>query len=161
MDLLRNQLKTVYEDFHMQLFTIALSITRDRDLAEDAIHNTFLSILKRNFMPEDLKLYVFKSVRNSAVDIIRKKKILPLCEGNNYIFDNSSSLEEEMEQKEFKQQVAEGLLKLTANERETIIQHLYAELTFIEISNILDAPIGTVTSWYRRGIAKLKEFCKE
>ena len=45
---------------------------------------------------------------------------------------------------------------LSDDERETIVQHLYADLTFQEIADLRERPIGTIASWYRRGIEKLK-----
>jgi RNA polymerase sigma-70 factor (ECF subfamily) len=161
MDLLRHNLKMVYNKFHRQLFTMALSITGNRESAEDAIHNTFFNLLKKETMPYDTKLYVFKCVRNAAIDQIRnKKKNISINENFAYIFDPQPDLLENIEDEEFRNQVALTLTKLSDNESETIIQHLYADLTFKEISELTETPIGTVTSWYRRGLQKLKESVK-
>jgi DNA-directed RNA polymerase specialized sigma24 family protein len=46
--------------------------------------------------------------------------------------------------------------RLSSDEREVIVQHLYGELTFQQISQIRGHPLGTVVSWYRRGLDKLR-----
>ena len=39
--------------------------------------------------------------------------------------------------------------------------HLYAELRFREMAEILERPQGTVVSWYRRGLEKLRRMLEE
>ena len=60
------------------------------------------------------------------------------------------------EDAEFRRQVIDHLSTLPNDERETIVQHLYGELTFQQIADVRDAPLGTVVSWYRRGLEKLR-----
>jgi len=146
----------VYDEYGSQLFTCALAVTRCPQLAEDAIHEAFCRGLRLKEIPRNLKAYMFKSVRNAAIDQLRKRKrTTSLAE--EYIFDTSAGPGEVAEKKQFARQVAEALLKVTENERETIVQHVYANLTFQEIADMQQRSIGTVTSWYRRGIAKMKK----
>jgi RNA polymerase sigma-70 factor (ECF subfamily) len=132
-----------------------LAITRSAVRAEDAVHNAFCEVLRQNHRPIDLKAYVFRAVRNAALDQVRRHatRELPLAE---FIFDQQPQPAQSAADAEFKQRVADALLKLSADECETVIQHLYGELTFQEIASIRDAPLGTVVSWYRRGLDKLR-----
>jgi len=99
---------------------------------------------------------MFRSVRNAAIDQLRqRRKTSTLLQ--DYIFDSSAGPGELAEQKQFKRLVADALLKLSKDERETIVQHLYADLTFQEIADMRERSIGTVTSWYRRGLVKMKD----
>jgi len=50
---------------------------------------------------------------------------------------------------------------LSEDESETIVQHLYGNLTFREIAEIREAPLGTITSWYQRGLEKLRAELEE
>ena len=52
--------------------------------------------------------------------------------------------------------VTRGLALLSDDERETVMEHLVAGLTFREIAELRGRPIGTVGTWYRRGIEKLR-----
>jgi RNA polymerase sigma-70 factor (ECF subfamily) len=149
-------MERVYDQYGSQLFTFALAVTRQPDLAEDAIHEAFCRGLRLTECPRNVKAYMFRSVRNAAIDQLRRKgRTRSLSE--DYIFDSSAGPMELAEQNQFRRRVAAGLLKLAEDERETIVQHLYADLTFQEIADLRERPLGTITSWYRRGLAKLKE----
>ena len=153
---LRREMKRIYERYGSQLFTCALSVTRCPSLAEDAIHEAFCRGIRLREAPRNLKAYMFRSVRNAAIDQLRRQgKASSLCE--DYIFDSSAEPSELAEASQLKHQVADALLKLSEDERETVVQHLYADLTFQEIADLRERPLGTITSWYRRGLAKLKE----
>ncbi|HUW20792.1 MAG TPA: sigma-70 family RNA polymerase sigma factor [Sedimentisphaerales bacterium] len=156
MGRLRREMERIYDQYGSQLFTCALAVTRCPTLAEDAIHEAFCRGLRLTEAPRNLKAYMFRSVRNAAIDQLRqRRKTSSIVE--DYIFDSSANPSEAAEKRQFKRQVAQALLKLSEEERETIIQHLYADLTFQEIADLRERPIGTITSWYRRGLAKLKE----
>jgi len=153
----RREMQRIYERHGSQLFTYALSITRCPGLAEDAIHEAFCRGLRLREAPGSLKAYMFRSVRNAAIDQLRRQgKTSSLCE--DYIFDSSAEPSEAAEAGQLKYQVADALLKLSEDERETVVQHLYADLTFQEIADLRERPLGTITSWYRRGLSKLKGY---
>jgi RNA polymerase sigma-70 factor (ECF subfamily) len=130
-------------------------ITRSASRAEDAVHDAFCKLLRRDRGPGDLKAYVFRSVRNAAIDQARRNAG-PNPPLPDFIFDQRPAPPQSAEDAEFRQRVAETLLKLSPDERETVVGHLYAQLTFQEIASMRDAPLGTVVSWYRRGLEKLR-----
>jgi RNA polymerase sigma factor (sigma-70 family) len=94
-------------------------------------------------------------VRNAALDQLRGNPI-PIEAFPEFIFDPRPGPSEAAVGQEVQRRVAAALLGLSADERETIVQHLYASLTFRDIAEIREAPLGTVTSWYQRGLAKLR-----
>jgi RNA polymerase sigma-70 factor (ECF subfamily) len=151
-----DDLECVYRSWRQQLFTCALGITGCQARAEDAIHQAFYQMYRRIGQPKDLKAYVFRAVRNAALDQLRRHQsaIEPLPE---YIFDPGVGPDESAEMRERRQHVVAGLLSLTRDERETIVQHVYGGLTFQEISDVREIALGTVVSWYRRGLQKMRE----
>jgi RNA polymerase sigma-70 factor (ECF subfamily) len=132
-----------------------LVITRSAARAEDAVHDAICGLLGGNHRPADLKAYVFRAVRNAAVDQVRRRarggEPLP-----DSVLDPAPQPGQTAEEAEFRERVAAALERLSADERETVVQHLYGELTFEQIAAVRDAPLGTVASWYRRGIEKLR-----
>jgi RNA polymerase sigma-70 factor (ECF subfamily) len=149
-------MERIYDEYGPQLFTCALAVTGRPELAEDAMHDAFYRGFRLTHFPRNLKAYMFRCVRNAAIDQLRQRsKTSRLSE--DYIFDSSAGPSELAEQRQFKHRVAEALLKISEDERETIVQHLYADLTFQEIADLRERPLGTITSWYRRGLAKLRE----
>ena len=152
---LADDVEELYCRCRQQLFTCALSITGSPARAEDAVHEAFCALLRLRQRPDDFKAYAFRAVRNAALSELRRRPI-----GNSSlsepIFDQSPSAAQSAEDNEFRSCVAKLLTELSADERETVVQHLYGELTFREIAIVREAPLGTVTSWYRRGIEKLR-----
>jgi DNA-directed RNA polymerase specialized sigma24 family protein len=50
---------------------------------------------------------------------------------------------------------------LSPQQREVILLHLHGELTFRAIEGVPDRPLGTVVSWYRRGLRRLRQHLEE
>jgi RNA polymerase sigma-70 factor (ECF subfamily) len=155
MNQLRRELEQMYDECSQQLFTCALAITRRKELAEDAMQNAFCKLITLKERPQTLKLYVFRSVRNAAIDILRKEKRMNAF-SEDYIYPTRSTPRDHSETSEFQQRVVQAMQQLSDDERETVVHHLYADLTFREISELREISINTVMSWYRRGIEKLR-----
>lgn len=153
-------LERLYLECRQQLFTCALAITRRPDSAEDAIQEAFCRLFRLNKKPRRLKAYVFRAVRNAAVDQIRRSP--PPSEPlDTFIFDPGASPREAAADSEFNGKVSQALLSLSEDERETIVQHLFAHITFRDIARIRQSPLGTVVAWYRRGVTKLRKKLEE
>src|SRR4051812_12179939 len=76
-------LEDIYARHRQGLFTLALSITRCAARAEDAVHDAFVRLCRRRSVSApvngtgtasqpDPVAYVFASVRNAAVDLVRR-----------------------------------------------------------------------------------------
>jgi RNA polymerase sigma-70 factor (ECF subfamily) len=150
----KSELEKLFDQYGQALYTCALSVTGCPGFAEDAVQEAFFRVFRLGVKPDNFKAYVFRSVRNIAIDQLRRNS--KLVEMNqDFIFD-SAGPDDDLEAKELKHKVAQVLQMLSADERETIVQHLYGGLTFREISEIRGDPVGTVASWYRRGLARMK-----
>ena len=157
---LNGALERFYCEHRRQLFTCALAVTRCPERAEDAIQEAFSRLFRLRAEPENLKSYVFRSVRNAAVDQVRRRPT-PVEVDMDFIFDPEANPRADAQDKELHRRIGQALLEMPENERETITLHLYADLTFREIAELTEAPLGTVTSWYRRGIEKLRSLLEE
>ncbi|TWU29374.1 RNA polymerase sigma factor [Bythopirellula polymerisocia] len=149
------ELEDLYSKCRQQLFTCALVITGSPARAEDAIHEAFCRVISSETEPQNLKAYVFKSVRNASLDQMRRLAAEPVAYPE-MIFDVRPNPAHAAEEADFQQSIVELMKHLNTDEQETIVQHLYGELSFQEIATIRGAPIGTIASWYRRGMEKLR-----
>ena len=156
METLKEQLEAAYESFGDQFYRCALAVTACGSLAEDAVHNAFAKAMRLPQSPQDIKAYMFRSIRNAAIDLMRKQqRIVPMTA--EMIFEIGPDQQSHLDRLEQLEQITHGLAKLSTDERETIVQHLVAHLTFQEIANVRERPLPTITSWYRRGLKKLKQ----
>ena len=160
MSALHEALEKIYLERQQQIFTCALAVTRCPSLAEDAIQEAFQRLFRLNHEPRDLRSYVLRSVRNAAVDQLRRSPPTEPLDGA-FIFDPDGGPREAAAEREFLGRVAEAFEQLPDEERETMAQHLYTDLTFREIAEIQDTPEGTVTTWYYRGLKRLRDALEE
>ncbi len=149
-------LEALYLENRQRLFTCALSVAGCPEAAEDAIHEVFRRLFQQPRVPGNLKAYVFRAVRNAAIDVVRRRTRDPLPLEESVLAADEDP-REDAARAEFRRQADAALQTLSADERETVVQHLYGDLTFREIAEIRRAPLGTITSWYRRGLEKLRE----
>ena len=71
----QQELERIYRDHRQGLFTLALSITRCPDLAEDAVQDAFTRLWRSEIEPQgDSTAYVFASVRNAALELARGRR---------------------------------------------------------------------------------------
>src|ERR1051325_9500967 len=98
----------------------------------------------------DTKAYLFASVRN-AVLTVRK------------LNNRNSPLDPEAlcftsEQRDFAEEarLKQSLAALPEDQREVIVLHVWGELTFSQISELLGLSLNTAASRYRYALAKLK-----
>lgn len=144
------ELRVCYVQHHRRLYLVALAVTLDRQMAEDAVHDALVRLLARHHRPGNSTAYVMRAVRNAAIDIARCRR------------------REERMQQEFlvgndgpacgisPRVLAEAFTELHPAEREAIVLHVYAGMSFREIADMRRRSINTVTSWYRRGLTKLR-----
>ena len=148
----------LYVSHRQDFFTYALSITGNRESAEDAIHAVFERLLRGNRLPSDPKPYVFRSIRNAAFDAARRTKIR-----TDSIFQIDGAGEVSREGGEHfgrNGDLEPLLLRLSADEREALVLKFYSGLTLQEIADIRGVPLPTAASWHRRGLEQLKTILK-
>ena len=144
------ELRDCYVKCHRRLYHVALAVTLDRQAAEDAVHNALERLLTKHYHPDDPAAYVMRTVRNAAIDIVRKRKREGLMQQKFLAESNdiSHAITPRMLDRAF--------LELRQSERETIFLHIYAGMTFQEIAKLRKRSINTVSAWYRRGLMKLR-----
>lgn len=75
----RKKMTDIYEEHKYALLHYAMTIIRNQDLAEDAVHNAFISIIQKKEKYLNLDCMDFRRsaviiVRNKCIDILRKQK---------------------------------------------------------------------------------------
>lgn len=155
-DRLCSALEKLFRERNLELFVSALAITGCSERAEDAVQEAFYGLFRLEYRPRHLKAYVFRSVRNAALDQVGRRRPNRPIEDNEVIFDWRDGPADTAVMNEFRHDVAQAMKTLSEDEREAVINHLYADLSFREIAKIRGISINTVWSWYRRGMEKLR-----
>lgn len=150
----KESLKIIYEHYGHAIYSYALSIIKCENLAKDICQDVFIKIWNNSSKYKsnnNHKSWMMTITKNTSIDYLRKYKREDMVEGFN-IIDNQDMIEDINQ----KIQIKEALDLLNDEEREVVILHAISDLTFKNIGEILNKPIGTVVWRYREAIKKLR-----
>ena len=155
-------LQTLYSMTAPQLFGLALGILRSRDLAEDVVQDSFVLIWRhaRSFDPRrgTAMAWLARIVRNQCFDALRRRRREASLD--EAVID--SWIDPGLDPAEFTalsrdaRRLRGCLEQLEESPRQSLLLAYYQGLTFEEIAGRLKAPLGTVKSWIRRSLIRLK-----
>lgn len=159
------------------LLAAALQFTSNRADAEDLLQETFMRAyvgFKRNQDIEKPRAWFFKIMRNAYINRYHKNRRQPAGvsydEGLDHKVDDVFGRSENDPQGSFfgqflDSEVVAALNSLPDQFRESVVLCDISGLSYEEISNVLDCPLGTVRSRISRGrellFHKLYDYAKE
>lgn len=154
---MRTALEGIYRQYRQGLYSLALSITRRPALAEDAVQEAFVRLLRRGKTPNgDPVAYVFASVRNSAIDAAgkaAKQSASPVSLYNGRHNDPAGELIGD----EAAKRLRDAVDSLPDAQRQAVVMKVYAGLTFDQIAEASGEPLSTVSSRYQRALVRLRQ----
>ena len=124
------------------------------DVAQDAMLRLF-STLHRFDVRRPLRPWLYQIVRNRVVDLMRRRKVRSHDsldavdpEGNPRYdpADLKVDLDRDVCQDQLRARIWESLKALPAKHREILVLRDYQDMSYTEIAETLDIPIGTVMS---------------
>ena len=150
----RIKFEKVYNSFKNIMLNRAYEIIKERQLAEDAVHNAFLKII--NNLPKiydadsnETKWYVIVIVTNEAKKIYNKENKILKAELMD--MESDFNLEAIVEDKNIVEKVKKEIELLPEIYRDTMSLKYYNDLSNKEISSVLSIPISTVKKRLQRG----------
>ena len=158
-------LRTLYDQVAPQLFAVILRILPRRDLAEEALQEAFLSIWRHaaRYRPErgSPMAWLASIARNRALDLRRSLKSQPLSSEPVAAFEETIAAEGNNPEQETglaveAQRLENCMQQLTAEQNRVIRLAFINGLSYPEIAQHIQSPLGTVKSWIRRGLQALK-----
>lgn len=175
----RDGLKEVYEEYGSYIYGIVRQLLSVREEAEDITSEFFIRLWEKAGSYKagsGHKGWMATIARNMAIDLLRKRRREELVDfhtertgpaeneeygqpaaGRRDILEAAGSAQESVEDAVVSEvSMREALLTLKEAEREVIHMKIMGEMTFQEISDILQVPLGTVTWRYREAIKKLR-----
>lgn len=152
------EIESLYRQHGAALLLFAAAITGSRSGAQDALHQVFLKLIKDGNLGQalDKKAYLFACVRNAIVNEAKvRKRHTPLDPDSA----RSTSIWFIPPEQDY---VAEHNLRhalsiLSRDQRAVIVLHIWGELTFAQIADLLEISANTAASRYRYALAKLRE----
>jgi RNA polymerase sigma-70 factor, ECF subfamily len=147
------------------LYADAMVLSRNPAMAADLVQETYLRALKatENLRPDsNVKSWLFTILRNIWLNYLRHEraspKIVELDSDEDFAdvaVSNSEDPHDLYVKKVERERVRTAIQQLPVELREIIILREYEELSYSEIANVLQCPVGTVMSRLSRARSKL------
>ncbi|MGG7178522.1 RNA polymerase sigma factor [Clostridium paraputrificum] len=158
---IQDEIETIYYTYSDDVYHYLLSMSRNPDIAEDILQNTFMKVMngiatfKGN---SSLKTWIFTIARNEYFHYLKKSKsTVPLDEGlqiKDNIYDN-------YENKEKVEEILNYIDKLEEPYRSLMVLRLVNDITFREIAIILNKTESWARVTFMRYKCKLVQDLKE
>ncbi len=173
---LLNSLKTkqpdalgqLYDRYGSVVYGVALKVLQSQPEAEDLTQEIFLSLWRRPIDPikhDHLLRYLIAMTRSRAIDKLRSRsRNLNLVQRWGQTITVETPDPTPVEQavvNERSQQVRQALAQLSEPQRRVIELAYDAGLSQSEIAQQLQEPLGTVKSWTRQGLLKMRQLLKD
>lgn len=164
-------LHTLVDMYSARLFGLLFRLTGSRDTAEDLLQETFLRVVR--VIPEyrhagKFEPWLFRIAANLARDHARRlrRRGQPLSldgfdregEPGRYELADAGRSDPagELLRKEVGRRLGEVLHELPEIDREIILLRHFSELSFREIAELLEIPLGTALARAHRALKRLK-----
>jgi RNA polymerase sigma-70 factor, ECF subfamily len=145
-------IEMLYRRHSSALVLFAAAIAGDRARAQDAVHQVFAKLLAQGIdQAADTKAYLFASVRNAILnDAKARRREVVLDAGAAWFEPPDRDYAAEL-------RLRQALEALDDGQREVTVLHVWGELTFAEIGEVLGVSPNTAASRYRYALARLRE----
>lgn len=147
--------RIVYEETKRGVFSIIISLVRNRTVTEDLMQDTYIKMVEkiqqyqrgRNF-----NAWLMQIAKNTAYDYLRKSKREML-----YDPQDQSYIHDSLKTKSKTYDVQDLLVSLDDNTKQIVLLRIVANMKFKEIAQIVDKPLGTILWIYNKALKSLKK----
>ncbi|MBP6888227.1 MAG: sigma-70 family RNA polymerase sigma factor [Candidatus Pacebacteria bacterium] len=151
---------TLYTSLYTPLYRYVLSRCKDKDLTDDVCQQTFLKfyVALSSYEPEKSPLaYLFTIAKRLLINHGEKKTFEPFDDSLLETYkDDSHSILDEAHLEHLSQEINSFLPHLTDDEQEVIRLYFFSELSYKEISDVLEKEEAYLRKIKERALKKLR-----
>jgi len=158
----REALRQLYQATSAKLFGVCLRILSDREESEDVLQDVYVTIWRRadrfDSTRASVMTWLSTIARNRSIDRLRARGPLAYAGpiDDLEIADGADSAETLLSAADDRNKLHGCLSELDERTEKVIRTAFFEGVTYETLARNMDAPLGTVKSWIRRGLAKLK-----
>jgi RNA polymerase sigma-70 factor (ECF subfamily) len=159
----RAALRLVYDETTAKLFGVCLRILHDRSEAEDVLQDVYLNVWRKAASFDESRAspitWLVAIARNRAIDRVRSgagTRLAAPIEDAGEIPDPAPIANETIEAAQENRRLYSCLEELETRQQAAIRAAFIDGLTYEELAERSSVPLGTMKSWIRRGLAKLR-----
>jgi len=158
--------------YQQQVYNLAYRILGDPASAADATQEAFISAFQSiaRFRGGSFKSYLMRIVANGCYDELRRRKRRPATsfedfgtvdeEANPALINRNEGPEKYVERQEMAHVIQAGIETLPPDQRITLVLSDVQGLSYQEIAEATDVPLGTVRSRLARARGKLRDYLR-
>jgi RNA polymerase sigma-70 factor (ECF subfamily) len=160
----RAALQLVYRETSAKLFGVCLRILRDRSEAEDVLQDVYMTVWRRaeTFDPDRASpiTWLVTVARNRSIDRLRSsakaRRMRPIDDAFE-VSDGAPGALAQVESDDEHRRLMACLGELEPRHALAIRSAFLDGATYEELAVRVDVPLGTMKSWIRRGLARLRD----
>jgi len=157
-----DRLLATFNQIRDELISTLWFILGNKDDAQDIAQDAFLRCWKKqDALPDvlNLKAWIFKVAINAAKDLRKsawKRKTRTMPEEDVLMYKSAVSPLESLQENEMVAQLRTALMDLRPEEKEVFLLRQNAEMTYEQIAETANRPVGTIKTQMRSALQKLK-----
>jgi len=158
----RTSLKKLYDATSAKLYGVILRILTERGEAEDVLQEVYITVWRKaaEFDPSRASpiTWMVTIARNRAIDRLRAKGSRPttIIDEAAHVFDPSPSADMLIDASNNARRVNAALGDLDPRHAAVIRSAYFEGLTYETMSERDGVPVGTLKSWVRRGLMRMR-----
>lgn len=158
----KNNYKLLFDDYYEVLCNFAYGYMNDYDLSEDVVQEVFVYLWQKRKKLEiksSIKSYLYSSVKNKCIEIIRRNKLEQKYIGEKLeeAKNNEENEEEEIDNLVRIKKLYDSIEELPKKCKLIFKMAKMEGMTYNEISSELDLSVKTIESQMRRAFILLRE----
>ncbi len=152
----------LYRRHSRLVYTLCVRVLHDEHEAEQVVIDVFFELWQKaeRFHPNlsNPRTYLVMLSRSRAIDRLRELRRHGRASGDAGLshLEASGSPSERLLHNEADAQVRDALRRLSEDERQALERVYYEGLTHAQVAEAMDAPLGTVKTWVRRALQKVR-----
>jgi RNA polymerase sigma-70 factor (ECF subfamily) len=159
----RTALQTAYRLTSAKLFGVCVRILHERSEAEDVLQEVYLTVWQKaaDFDPARASpmTWLMTIARNKSIDRLRAggaSRRMETIDAAVEIADDTPLADDELAQSETNARLKACLGGLATHEQNALRGAFFDGNTYEELAARMSVPLGTMKSWIRRALQKLK-----
>ena len=152
-----------FNDLRDELVSTLWFILGNADDAQDVAQDVFLRCWRTQDSLSDvqnLRAWIFRVALNAAKDLQRsawRRRVKPLLGAEVMPMKDSTPPTHHLEEQESLEQLRQALLSLRPEEKEVLLLRQNGELTYEQIAEQYNRPVGTIKTQMRSALQKLRK----
>ena len=159
-DRVENKFDIIYYEYRDRMFYAAYDVVKNKEDAEDAVHNAFIGIVNNmNSIDDPLSKrtlsYVIKAAKNAAINIYNKNNKIETVELNDDIKLSDDDFLDAIISKETLDKTVEAISGLTDTYKLPLYYYFVCDMKIKDIATLLDLSASAVKVRIHRGKKEL------